>query len=100
MVQTGVLTPIWYDALEFEAYVIPNNDLDIYILQGEVTETVMLGEASDISQLCEHGSYDWFVFRDEPIQHPDKNLVLGRYLGPAIDVGPEMPGKIMKGKVK
>ena len=37
------------------------------------------------------------MFRDEPIQHPDKNPVLGRYLGPEIDVGPEMTAKIMKG---
>ena len=37
------------------------------------------------------------MFRDEPIKYPDKNPVLGRYLGPTIDVGPEMTSKIMKG---
>ena len=37
------------------------------------------------------------MFRDKPIQCPDKNPVLGRYLGPAIYVGPSMTSKIMKG---
>ena len=66
------------------------------MLQGEVPETVILGGTSDISQLCEHGFYDWVMFRDEPIQYPDENPVLGRYLGTAIDVGPEMTDNIMK----
>ena len=30
------------------------------------------------------------------IQYPDKNPVLGRYLGPAIYFGSEMTAKIMK----
>ena len=37
------------------------------------------------------------MFRDEPIQYPDENLVLGIYLEPAIDVGPIMTANIMKG---
>ena len=41
------------DALEFEAYVRSNTALGIYMLQGEVLETVMLGGTSDISQFCE-----------------------------------------------
>ena len=67
------------------------------MLQEEVPETVILGGTSDISQFCEHGFYDWVMFRYKPIQHPDQNTVLGRYLGPAIDVGPEIKDKIMKG---
>ena len=41
------------------------------------------------------------MFRGNLIQYPDKNTVLGRYLGPAIDVGLVMKAKIMKenGKV-
>ena len=66
------------------------------MLQVEVPETVMLGGTSDISQFCEHGFYDWVMFRDELIQYPDENPVLGRYLGPAMDVGPEIMTKIMK----
>ena len=35
------------------------------------------------------------MFRDDPIQYPDENLMLGRYLGLSIDVGPEITAKIM-----
>ena len=38
------------------------------------------------------------MFREDPIQYPDENLVLGRYLEPAIDVVPEMSDKIIKTK--
>ena len=66
------------------------------MLQGEFPETVMLDGTYDISQLCKHGFYNWVMFRDEPIQYPDKNPVLGWYLGPAINIGPEMKEKIMR----
>ena len=46
----------------------------------------MSGGTSDISQLCEHGFYDLVMFRDERTKYPDENLVLGRYLGPEIDI--------------
>ena len=68
MVWAGATKWIWDDALEFEAYVISNTALDIYIMQGEVPETVMLGGTSDISQFYSHGFYDWVMFRDGPIQ--------------------------------
>ena len=55
------------------------------MLQGEVPETVMSGGTSDISECFEHRFYDWVMFMYEPIQYPDENLVLVRYLGPAID---------------
>ena len=57
----------------------------------------MLGGTSDISQFRKHGFYDWVVFRYEPIQYSDENLVLSRYLGPEIDVGTAMTANIMKG---
>jgi hypothetical protein len=68
------------------------------MLQGETTETVMSGETSDISQFCELGFYEWIMFREEPYhaQFPADNPILGRYLGPAIGVGPVMTAKILK----
>ena len=96
MVQSGAPRRIWDNALDFEAYVRSNTAFDIYILRGEVPETVMLGGTSDISQFCEYGFYDWFIFRDDMIQDPDENQVLDQYLGREIDVVPEMIAKIMK----
>ena len=53
MVQAGAPKRVWEDA-----YVRSNTALDIYMLQGEVPEAVMLGGNSDISQFFEHGFYD------------------------------------------
>ena len=58
MVQTGVPKQIWDDSLDFEPYVRSNTALYIYMIQGGVPETVMLGVTFDISKLCEHGFYD------------------------------------------
>jgi hypothetical protein len=96
MVRAGAPKPFWADAIELEAYVRSNTAHDIYILQGGVPETVMSGETSDISQFCEFAFYDWIMFRDQPVAFPDDNPVLGRYLGPAIDVGPALTAKILK----
>ena len=51
MVQAGALKQIRENTLEVEDYVIYNKALHIYMLQGEVPETVMLGGTPDISQL-------------------------------------------------
>ena len=59
----------------------------------------MLGGTSGISQFCEHEFYDWVMFRDEPIQYPDENPMLGSYLGPAIDVVPKMTDNVMKANI-
>ena len=68
MVQSGSPKRIWDYALEFEAYVMYLAALCFYMIQVEVPETVMLGGTSYISQFCEHGFYDWFMFMDEQIQ--------------------------------
>ena len=96
MVRAGAPKPFWADAIELEAYVRSNTAHDIYILQGKVPETLMSGETSDISQFCEFAFYDWIMFRDQPVAFPDDNPVLGRYLGPAIDVGPALTAKILE----
>jgi hypothetical protein len=69
---------------------------DIFILQGEVLETVMLGKTSDISPFCEYAFYDWIMFCDQPVAFPDDSPVIGCYLGPAINVGPALTAKILK----
>ena len=65
-----------------------NTALDIYMLQREFSETILFDITSEIGQFPEHEFYDWVMFRDKPIQYPEENTVFGRYLGPAIDVGP------------
>jgi len=42
------------------------------------------------------GWYDWVMFRDNVPSFPDNKLVLGRYLGPATNVGSALTTKILK----
>ena len=58
MVWEGAPKRIWENGMEFKAYVKSNTALDIYMLQGEVPETVILSGSSDTSKFCEHRFYD------------------------------------------
>jgi hypothetical protein len=63
---------------------------------GEVPETIMTGNTTDISHICKFAWFDWVMFRDNIPTFPKDKLVLGRYLGPATDVGSAMTAKILK----
>ena len=65
---------------------------------GKIPETVMSRKTSDISQFCEHGSYDRAKFGNETVSYPDDNPIIGRYLGHSFDVGPALTAKILKEK--
>jgi hypothetical protein len=73
-----------------------NTAHDIYELGGEVPETIMSGETSDISQLCELGWYEGCQFRDVAAPFPQDKIKLGRYIGPSVDIGPAMTAKVLK----
>jgi hypothetical protein len=65
-------------------------------LDSHIPEMVILGETSDISPFCEFGFWDLVMFRDKGVTYPDSTLVLGKYLGLSINVGPAMTLCIMK----
>ena len=56
----------------------------------------MSGETSDISKFCELEWYEWIIFRESALSLPEDKMVLGRYLGPSIYIGPDMTFKIWK----
>ena len=58
----------------------------MYMTAGQVPETIMTGDTANISRICQFGWYDWMMDHDQTTFPEDKAL-LGRYLGPAIDVG-------------
>jgi hypothetical protein len=68
----------------------------IYMTAGQVFETIMTGNTANISHIAEFGWYDWVMFRDNEPSFPDDKLILGRYLGPAIDTGLALMAKILK----
>ena len=102
MINTGTPKCLWDHSLELEALICSNTALDYHIIDREVPEILMTGQAADISHIYEYAWFDWVMFRDGPhVSYPDNNLVLDRYLGPTLDVRPAMCAKILKdnGKV-
>ena len=52
---------------------------------------------ANISIIADHSCYDWIKFYN-PVgkEIPEENMYLGHYLGPAIDVGPDLTENILK----
>jgi hypothetical protein len=50
----------------------------------------------EISTISEYAWYEWFKFRDTEAKFPVSKIQLGRDLGAAIDIGPDMTCKILK----
>jgi hypothetical protein len=96
MVKTKTPKVLWDHCLEYESLIRSNTAHDIYELGGETPETIVSGETPDISQLCELGWYEWCKYRDVAAPFPQDKQVLGRYLGPSVDIGPAMTAKILK----
>ena len=59
MVKNQTQKSLLDDCLEYESLIRYNTSNDIYELQGEVPETIVSGETSNISQLCDLGWYEW-----------------------------------------
>ena len=96
MVRSKCPKRLWDDCLERECYIRSNTAHNIYSLAGEVPETMVSGETSDISQFAEYRWYEWVKFRDTSVPFPDDKMILGRDLGPSIDIGPAMTRKVLK----
>ncbi len=98
MIKTGAPKCLWDHCIELEGLICSNTANDIYVTGGEVPETIMKGGTANISLICEFAWYDWVMFHDtvNTIAFPDKRLTLGRYLGPAIDIGLALTAKILK----
>ncbi len=77
---------------------LPHTANDIYAMGGEVPETIVKGGTANISQICKFAWYDWVMFRDTVniMVFSNDKLTLGRYLGPATDVGLALTAKILK----
>lgn len=87
---------LWDHCLELEGYLRSHTALDSYELHGQVPETIVSGQTADISPFAEHGWYDWIMWYDSETQFPEPREKLGRWLGPAVDIGPAMTAKILK----
>eukprot|EP00804_Cyclotella_cryptica_P026575 CCRYP_014011-RA/>CCRYP_014011-RA protein AED:0.14 eAED:0.14 QI:0/0/0/1/0/0.25/4/0/793 len=86
MTRSGAPQWLWCFALECKSYVRSHTAHDIYRLDGPVPEMVVSGETTGISPFCEFGFWDWVKFWDQGVAFPGNALVLGKYLGPSINV--------------
>ncbi len=97
---------VWDYCLEWCALIRSHTALNIRSLDGQVPATKISGDTRDISHLAEFGFWDWVWFVDtknsdglestgEPSMHKTR---LGRYLGPAENVGSAMCGTVMTEK--
>jgi hypothetical protein len=98
MIQTGAPKGLWDHCIELEGLICSHTANDIYATGKDIPETIMKGGTTDISQICKFAWYDWVMFRDSVnmLVLPDKTLTLGRYLGPATDVGLALTAKILE----
>jgi hypothetical protein len=96
MMKTGSPKVLWDHCIELEALVFSNTSNDIYLTNGEVPETFMTGSTAGISHICKFTWFDWVMFRDNIPTFPEDKLILGRYFGPATDVGLALTTKILK----
>ena len=96
MMQTSSPTKLWDHSLELQALIRSHSALDHPILQGQVPETLVTGQTADISTLAEFQWYDWVRFYSPNSSYPESKEVYGRWLGPAIDIGPAMTAKILQ----
>jgi hypothetical protein len=96
MIRTRLPKVLWDHCIELEALIQSHSVNTIYATNGQVPEMIMTGTTADISHISEFGWYGWAMFRDNTLTFPKDNIVLGQYLGQAIDVGGMMTAKILK----
>ena len=94
LLQSRAPKHLWGHCLELVAYITSNTAHEIYKLDGEVSETLMSGKTSEISQFCELEWFKWTLICDETAPFPDNVLKLGHYLVPSIGKGSAMSPKI------
>jgi hypothetical protein len=96
MIKIGSPKCLWGHCLELEACVCSCTSNDIYMTAGQVPETIMTRNTTNISHIVEFGWYDWVMFCDNEPSFPNDKLILGCYLGPTIDTGSALTAKILK----
>ena len=66
-----------------------------HLLKGSVPHSVISGEVTDISNICNFGWNEWIKFRKPGEKYPYPTEWLGRCLGPAHNKGNEMSQSVL-----
>jgi len=99
MAATNTPGVLWDLCLQYHSRVRCLTALNIRELDGEVPDTLMFGDTSDISALAEFAWYDYVWY----LSPEDENLErkrIGRYCGPSFDIGDYLCARILTAKAK
>jgi hypothetical protein len=94
MIKTGSPKKLWDHCIILMAMIRSCSTNSIFMTAGQAPETIMTGETANISRICQFGWFDWVMYHD-PAKFPNDKTILGRYLGPAIDVGSTLTEKVL-----
>ena len=56
----------------------------------------MSGQTVDLSSLCEFEWFEWVMFFQPKEAYPEDKMFIGRWLGPATDVGTDITYKVLR----
>ena len=87
---------LWDHCLELESRISSVTKLPRFDLDHQTPEAKMHGMSADISDICEFEFYEWDMFNDSQATFPDTKFHVGRWIGPAVDVGSALTYKILK----
>ena len=65
LTKSGTPNKFCYDFFELMPYIRSNTAHSIYKLDGDIPETTMSGESSNIRQFCEFEWFEWGMFQDK-----------------------------------
>jgi hypothetical protein len=71
MVRSGAPKRLWDECLVREAYVRSTTELDMFSLEGQVPDTSLKGQTSDMSPLARYAWYEWGNLWDTGQSSPD-----------------------------
>jgi hypothetical protein len=86
---------LWDHAIELASILRSHLALDMYKLNGQVPDAIMLGQTADISFICSFAWYYWVYYNEQNAAFPATKMTLGMYLGPT---DPEA-GSVLSAKI-
>ena len=95
MVQMDSPLVFWDYCIERRAKIENSIAKENYLLKGSVPHSVMTGEMTDISNLCNFKWYEWVKFRKPGELYPYPTEWIGRCLGPATSKGNAMSQHVL-----
>ena len=85
--------------IDLEYRICSASTLTYFDLDHQTPEAKMHGMSSGISDICEfefYEFYEWVIFNDSQATFPETKFHVGRWIGPAVDVGSALTYKTFK----